>query len=422
MRALGIPSFIKLTNKLPSRNWLIFLSLITGTVSAYFYDQHEIKKIRGEYMDLAEKMSANFGKDIPTNTKLRKVKVVIAPLPDDYLESSLKTWRRYIKPILVSGGLDYEMILGDQQGKIREKIADTLREERKNILEFEKKDELTEEQKIPEPVEEESLVDKVLNKKYDLKDVLGVFYKNEKLKHEKVVYEDALQKDLTKVGGVLCIGRGAYKEYLNGLQEGLLGPLEQSEYSLKDKAEKEEKWRESQLELHPDKPVDELSMPDFMKKNYIGDHLEDTSAYEYPSNEFTKTDFKDPENGILTFYKQPILLIAQPELYGVLNWPPRIYNFFTQRYKVEEFCRQALAIVKQDAVSFRGNEELSKLGQDIEEVNWPKSWVKKGVESGSEWVQPIKIDDRVVEDLKRYETKDLPHLYSKKSNLEEEKQ
>ena len=429
MRALGIPSFEKLTKKLPSRNWLIFFSLVGGGVSAYFYDQSQIKKIRAEYIALAERESCDFGKEIPTNVRLRKIKIVVAPLPDDYLESTLKVWRRYIKPVIWAGGLDYELVLGDQQGKIRETIANSLRDEREKIVKKEmKKDEPivkdevllqkkeTEKKDEKEKTEEDILVDKILNKQYDVKNVLGVFYKNDELKNSKILYQDALQEDQSKVGGVLCLGRGAYKEYLNGLQEGLLGPLEQTEYSLNDKLEKEEKWRESKKKQFPDKPVDELSMPDFIKKNYIGDSLDNTDKFEYPPKEFVKTDFKDPDTGILSFCKQPILLIAQPALYGIVNWPPRIYNFFTQRYLVEEYCRQALAIVKQDVKNIENLDELSKLGEDVEEVHWPKKWVKKGVESGSEWVQPIKIDDRIVKDLKRYKTDDIPYLYSKEKN------
>ncbi|XBW37649.1 hypothetical protein QEN19_003230 [Hanseniaspora menglaensis] len=420
MRALGIPSFARFTKKLPSRNWMIFLSVVSGTIFSYFYDQNEIKKIRSQYMDLAEKTSADFGKEIPTNMKLRKVKVVIAPLPDDYLESTLKVWRRYIKPVLIAGGVDYDIVLGDQQGKIREKIADELRNKRKKIINSQKKEENIEEIRDEiilqnqEKAIEEDLADKILKKEYDLKEVLGIYYKNDKLKETKVVFEDGLQEDQTKIGGVLCIGRGAYKEYLSGIQEGLLGPVDQTEYSINDKLKKEEKWRESQRKLNPDKPVDELSMPDFIKKNYIGDKLNETENFEYPPKELVDSNFKDLKTGILNFCRQPILLIAQPALYGVINWPPRIHNFFNQRYIVEEYCRQALAIIKQDVSGFKNNDDLASVGAEVEEINWPKKWVKRGVESGSEWVQPISIDERLVSDLKRFETSDCPHLYSKK--------
>jgi len=39
----------------------------------------------------------------------------------------MKVWRRYMKPVIHSAGLDYDLVLGDEQGKIREKIADELR-------------------------------------------------------------------------------------------------------------------------------------------------------------------------------------------------------------------------------------------------------------------------------------------------------
>ena len=31
---------------------------------------------------------------------------------------------------------------------------------------------------------------------------------------------------ILSAGGIICVGRGAYKEYLSGVHEGLLGPLE----------------------------------------------------------------------------------------------------------------------------------------------------------------------------------------------------
>ncbi len=49
------------------------------------------------------------------------MKIIIAPLPDDYLDNTMKVWRRYMKPVIHSAGLDYDLVLGDEQGKIREK-------------------------------------------------------------------------------------------------------------------------------------------------------------------------------------------------------------------------------------------------------------------------------------------------------------
>lgn len=425
IRALGIPSMSKFTKKLPSRNWLIFFGVVGSAIGGYFYDQNEIKKLRLSYMSEASRLmhdinAAREAKDvdinnIPTNLKLRKLKVIIAPLPDDYLDNTMKVWRRYIKPVIHAAGLDYSLVLGDEQGKIREQIADELREYKRKMIPDED---------VPPPMvinqietlnenedKVDPLVEEILNKTYDFSNVLGVFYKNQDLKDKSVIYQDALQKDDSKVGGVLCLGRGAFKEYLNGVQEGLLGPVEKTEYCTNYLKTKEDAWRENQKKLYPDKPVDELSMPDFIKTNFIGDKLDDTKQFEYPPKELVECQFKDLETGINIFYKQPMLLIPQDVLYGVKNWPWRIYNFFHQRYKADEYFRKTLSLIKQEAVNVQSTKDLDLLGRDIEENNWPSSWVKKGVEKGSEWVKPIDIDQRIVEDLKLYDTTTVESLY-----------
>lgn len=436
IRALGIPSFSKFTKKLPSRNWLIFFGVVGSGISSYFYDQNEIKKLRLKYMKEASRLmdeiniekNSKFNdadkfdiKDVPTNLKLRKLKIIIAPLPDDYLDNTMKVWRRYMKPVIHSAGLDYDLVLGDEQGKIREKIADELRGYKKTMSVEEKNTENVAPAIIVNEIDalnqnqEEDLVDPlvedILNKTYDFSNVLGVFYKNKELKDESIIYEDALVKDDSKVGGVVCLGRGAFKEYLNGIQEGLLGPVEKTEYCANYLKKKEDDWRANQQKLYPDKPVDELSMPDFIKANFIEDKLDDTKQFEYPPKEFIENNFKDPETGINLFYKQPILLIPQRVLYGVKNWPWRIYNFFHQRYAADEYFRKTLSLIKQEVNSIQNSTELDTLGRDIEEDNWPSSWVKRGVEKGSEWVKPIEIDQRIVGDLKLYDTSSVSSLY-----------
>ena len=54
---------------------------------------------------------------------------------------------------------------------------------------------------------------------YKAKDVLGlykVFPADINVKSEDAI-------DDSSAGGIICVGRGAYKEYLSGVHEGLLG-------------------------------------------------------------------------------------------------------------------------------------------------------------------------------------------------------
>ncbi|GMF82905.1 unnamed protein product [[Candida] boidinii] len=53
--------------------------------------------------------------------------------------------------------------------------------------------------------------------------LLGVNFRQGE--HDKVISEDSQVLDQRDAGGIICVGRGAFKEYMNGLHEGLLGPL-----------------------------------------------------------------------------------------------------------------------------------------------------------------------------------------------------
>ena len=67
--------------------------------------------------------------------------------------------------------------------------------------------------------EDEALVSS--NDLYSPKDVLGLYYLKERIDARE---DDELNP--MEAGGVICIGRGAYKEYMTVVDEGLLGPLE----------------------------------------------------------------------------------------------------------------------------------------------------------------------------------------------------
>lgn len=120
----------------------------------------------------------------------RRVTVYMAPPPNDYLEITQQHFRQYIKPVLTAAAVDYTVVSESRQGEIRAKVAENIRNKRRRM------------HNLPTSEEEEE------NAKDDL---------------DKQI-ERGIERDNT--GGVICIGRGAYKEYLNGLQEGWLGPLE----------------------------------------------------------------------------------------------------------------------------------------------------------------------------------------------------
>ncbi|KAL6940187.1 hypothetical protein ACO0QE_004082 [Hanseniaspora vineae] len=443
--AMGIPSF---KAKLPGPKWMAFWCVVAAGIGGVVYDKREQNKIREKYCELVKQRleESNNNKNYPWYMKSRKISVFIAPPPNDYLETSMKTWRRFIKPVLYSSGIDYELFTTDTQGALRLQVSREIRNLRKSILEHEaeleklrqeqelhasykykinhawelikngntaklwnrltRKNSATE-QEVMDPVEE-MIQGKKFKAEFDLKNLLGVFYDNEDMaKHAKSITEDSLQDDVVLAGGVLCLGRGAYKEYLAGINEGLLGPLEMPESVAADLEAKKEEWRELQRKNFPDQLLDETKMPDYVPKSFLEN--KDTQTFTYPPPEL-KGKVRDSETNIPYFFKQPLICVPQPIISGLVNFPRKVYRFYTKRYLVEEYCRYATSVVLQDVRPFTQQDLVS--GKTEEEDEWPSGWVKTGISKNSEWVQPAACDSRILKDLSTYNTESVPYLYS----------
>ena len=89
------PSWFEKRPKLPSRNWLIFLSVTTSIVSYYVYDRRECKRIRAEY---ASRVAHLAEEPLRTTDMPRKVTVYGAKWPgDEDHDKSLRFFRKYVK-------------------------------------------------------------------------------------------------------------------------------------------------------------------------------------------------------------------------------------------------------------------------------------------------------------------------------------
>jgi len=96
LRYTGIPpSWLDKKPRLPSRNWLIFLSVTSSVAGLYFYDRHQCKKIRQEYIDKVKHLS-----EVPIDPfeSSRKVTVYGAKWPaDEEWNLAIKHFRKYVK-------------------------------------------------------------------------------------------------------------------------------------------------------------------------------------------------------------------------------------------------------------------------------------------------------------------------------------
>ncbi|CAR29934.1 ZYRO0G20460p [Zygosaccharomyces rouxii] len=405
-KAMGIP-----TLRLPSRNWMIFWTVMTTSIGGIIYDKHQQKQIRNRYREMVEPLAQQH---MDIERKPRKITVFIAPPPSDYLDTSLKVWKRYVKPILYWGGLDYELIEEDSQGMIRNEVANRIRELRKQLIELQ----------VPKP-SLEKIDNKKKNKKQDLEE-LEKFDPQQAQKFKKefdyskalgvyrewttpeVVYEDSLAEDPALSGGVICLGRGSYKEYITGLHEGLLGPLEAPptpEPETKKPEEGEtpkegETLKEGETPKEPtnEEPSEEERSarrkipPPFIKPDQY-------SSVEYPSE--LQGIVRDPKTNCPILPHQSLLVIPIPNLIGFLSIPERIYRFYNKRYFAEEALSATKDLVLKKGIrSFEDPKDLDISKE--EELDWPKSWVQRGMERESEWTRELKSDPRVAQQLHVY--------------------
>ena len=411
-QAMGIPAM-----RLPSRNWTIFWLAVSAAVGGFGYDKYQQKQIIRKYADLVKPMAEQ---TMDTKTVPRKITVFIAPPPSDYLETSLKMWRRYIKPVLFYAGLDYDIVQEDKQGVIRTEVANRMRSLRKQYI-----DEPKEESENVKPVDNNAELTpaqvKELGQKYkndfDWRDAIGIFYKKEK--PSEIVSEDLQKEDLSMSGGVICLGRGAYKEYLAGIHEGLLGPVDPpvlpeeptiepvadevtKELTTSEENFKEEvKVMEDQLEETNEKPIETEQKEEEKKEENTGVLTRFIVPSEYESASFPPLELHsegsvihDKNTKLPILVNQPLLVVAVPNLIGFLAIPQRIYRFYRKRYMTEEICSDVAALVECSSVRPFDAATDVKLAED-EESDWPSSWVKQGRKRDSEWTRDIVTDSRI---------------------------
>ncbi|GAV56324.1 hypothetical protein ZYGR_0BB01010 [Zygosaccharomyces rouxii] len=402
-KAMGIPAL-----RLPSRNWMIFWTVLTTSIGGIVYDKHQQKQIRNRYREVVEPLSQQH---MIISRKPRKITVFIAPPPSDYLDTSLKVWKRYVKPILYWGGLDYEVIEEDAQGMIRNEVANRIRELRKQLIDSQSskstvgKVDNKKKSKKHDPEELEKFDPEQaqrFKKEFDYSKALGVY---REWSNPQVVYEDALAEDPALSGGVICLGRGAYKEYITGLHEGLLGPLEappspatETKKLEEDTTPKNESANEESTNEEPSEEETSARRkipPPFIKPDQY-------SSVEYPSE--LQGIVRDPKTSCPILPHQSLLVVPIPNLIGFLSIPERIYRFYNKRYFAEEVLDATKDLVLKNGVrSFEDPKDLNICKE--EELDWPKSWVQRGMDRESEWTRELKTDPRVTQQL---------HVYNKR--------
>lgn len=389
--------------RLPSRNWMIFLSITGSFAGALIYDRREKRRTQQKWCELVAHLSKE---PLSVEQMRRRLTVYLAAPPGDGLRVSREHFKEYVKPILVAAALDYTVMEGRREGDVRAGMAEKIRRLR---------------HKAGEP---RTAVDEV-----------GVEEVVAETRQRIGVHEEPGPK------GDLVIGRHTWKEYVRGLHEGWLGPLdppppppaptapeevpsvgasEGAEGASADSAtgnvEPSDKKEDSPEQKTDGAEKDDPSKPACPTPAYITPA--EYSSASLPPSLPDSFDISAP--------------IGFPHILGFLNTPIRIYRYLTQRYLAESVGREVAGIVLAASSrsyrddSFSADSELNGASVDPtpsptntstdlsprnyeqqsiledEEKEWHKSVHKRDEnDKEREWLDEVVLDPRIASRMQR---------------------
>ncbi|KEF56080.1 uncharacterized protein A1O9_07661 [Exophiala aquamarina CBS 119918] len=301
----GLPNF---RFRLPSRNWMIFLTITGSWTAAVVYDRREKKRVQKKWCDLVSHISQE---PLDVKQMRRKLTIFLSAPPGDGIRPSREYFKEYVKPVLVAAALDYDVIEGRKEGDVRYGTAEQIRRLRRRRGE-----------KGPESAEErepdtETLVE-------NIRDAVNI------------TPEPGTRGDLV-------LGRHTWKEYIRGLNEGWLGPVEEPRPPPEPLSEPSP--------IHPppgvliDEPTGDTESPheSEMKEE------EKQEAKKKPSPPPAYLSIEQYSSAPLSPHipsqLEPSQPIHQQHLLGFLKTPQRMYNFLNRRHLADQIGRETAAIV-----------------------------------------------------------------------------
>ncbi|PVG04098.1 hypothetical protein CPB86DRAFT_803660 [Serendipita vermifera] len=349
LRYTGIPpSWLEKRPKLPSRNWLIFLSAVTALTALYVDDQRKCRKIREEY---AAKVRHLAEEPLGSMDWGRKVTVYSCRYPEDHdHERSMKYFKRYVKPVFVAAALDFEIINGNHYGAMTNKVAEDIKKKRREALGLEKSH------------------DEILNSFLPLK---GDRSPTAKARRELE-------------GGIVVVGRHSLKEYLTGLKRGWSESLQKSDpeeelaQSLSQDIFDEPAPISQDLEIKGD--ADTTQPPASTSPNVLSPLPQNGKPHglfgplrQQPTPSTFHRSFVEDQPPAVIPLQPPIGLIPFTNHIGFMQIPYMIYDFFTERNRVLSGCKAGYAIVMAQSRPFTPND----LDFDVQSERYTKgSWLK----------------------------------------------
>ncbi|KAK9469656.1 mitochondrial import inner membrane translocase subunit Tim54 [Lipomyces arxii] len=363
LEAMGIPRL-----RLPGRNMSIFLGAVFGISGLIYYDRKRRRENRQKWKD---RVSFLANEPLKPDELPRKVTVYLAPPPGDHLDITKEYFTQYVKPILTAAAIDWDVVEETRQGEIRYRVAEQIRKQRRG-----------------DTSSDNEMLDAVMQ---------------------------GLKRD--PEGGVVCVGRGAYKEYLHGLNEGWLGPLDPpvaaavptitdapatETTSILESTDKTVEAAVQAGQAADSGTVTETAPPGADGAN--DDDKKEEKKAPIPKPYILQSDYASaPTPPELAAISQltPIVYIPHQHILGFRHTPIRTYRFFRRREIAEKCGRQTAAAALSQTRPFIPLIDLP-MG-DEEEAEWPGKWKQTALEKGSEWMQPLVVDERIAQRLRVYE-------------------
>lgn len=379
---------------------MIFWTVTGSFFGTLIYDRREKGRAQEKWSNLV----AHIPKEpLPVNQTRRKLTIFLSAPPGDGLRSAREHFQEYIKPVLVAAAVDYEVFEGRKEGEIRAALANKIRRDRRLAGEG---------TPVPDGEEDTETYIKKVREHFGVSDEPGI-------------------------KGDMVIGRHTWKEYIRGLHEGWLGPLDPPPPKSEPEPVPAELGEPIAAEIvdggeqQPTETKEEEQKTEEPKKEAEKSKkkLPPTPAHifpsEYPSGQLPPS---------IPHELQPSDPIPFPHLLGFLNTPIRVYRFLNQRHIADNVGREVAAIVlasgmrpynesDQSAASegtsssefqssdpyasssapSRNYEQQSVLTH--EEKEWHKS-VRKQVEDPEikerEWLDDIVVDPRIGSRMRRF--------------------
>ncbi|RCI07906.1 hypothetical protein L249_5787 [Ophiocordyceps polyrhachis-furcata BCC 54312] len=375
LKMLGLP---RLPRKLPSRNWLIFWAVGGSLASAIVYDRREKKRATARWRHAVEPLSRQ---PLDSASQLpRKITVYLEAPPGDGLRAAQDHFIEYVKPVLAASGLDWEFVQGRQQGDVRAAVAAKVRRDR-----------MPRENRGQDVVETDDGVVEAVRERMGVPRYEGI-------------------------EGDVVIGRHTWKEYVRGLHEGWLGPLDppplpppaspESSTTAQgttsdddDDNKKEEEATKEETKKKPPRP------PQPPPHNTTDDY---TSAV-MPA--YAPTEF--PPSTALPF----------PHRLGIRHTFVRLGRFLNRRKLADDIGRQVAAVCWAQSGEWKDEQQTIL---EHEEKDWPKSvWEEKAKkddindDDGNNnnnnnrptekpttkeliWASPMVVDARLADRMRRF--------------------